>query len=262
LKRQHGFTLIELLVVIAIIAILAAILFPVFAKVREKARQTSCLSNEKQLGLGMIQYTQDNDEQIPIRNAHPSGPPADLQNSGWAGRIYPYVKSTGVYVCPDDTAGVTSSYMFNISFQSGFSNCSSWTAPASTVLLAETVGGPTYDVTSPSETTSPRMYVDVGAPDSGGKSATGPLGGRAFNSTWQASTTGRHTDGSNFLMADGHAKWLRGAAVSGGYPPILANCNQDDTPAVTGCNTGSPLAAGTSGTFADGSHPAATLSPL
>ena len=98
---QKGFTLIELLVVIAIIAILAAILFPVFAKAREKARQASCASNEKQLGLGFIQYTQDNDEEYPY---NPNNPNLTGQtgNYGWAGPIYPYVKSTGIYKCPDD----------------------------------------------------------------------------------------------------------------------------------------------------------------
>src|SRR5579872_7119000 len=99
MNRNKGFTLIELLVVIAIIAILAAILFPVFAKVREKARQTSCLSNEKQLGLGILQYTQDNDESfMPSDNGA-----VGMNGHGWASRIYPYVKSTGVYSCPDDT---------------------------------------------------------------------------------------------------------------------------------------------------------------
>src|SRR5579862_7576250 len=93
-SKRYGFTLIELLVVIAIIAILAAILFPVFAKVREKARQTSCESNMKQLGLGFIQYVQDNDETMPV--------PADAYGEGWAGHIYPYIKSTGVFGCPDD----------------------------------------------------------------------------------------------------------------------------------------------------------------
>jgi len=95
MQKRTGFTLIELLVVIAIIAILAAILFPVFAKAREKARQTSCLSNNKQLGLAFIQYVQDYDERYP-------GTPA--YGDGWAGLIYPYVKSTGVYNCPDDSS--------------------------------------------------------------------------------------------------------------------------------------------------------------
>src|SRR5476651_29540 len=98
MKRQ-GFTLIELLVVIAIIAILAAILFPVFAKAREKARQTSCASNEKQLGLAFIQYCQDYDEMFPVGtygNANGAGadPAAPYGNRGfgWAGQIYSYVK--------------------------------------------------------------------------------------------------------------------------------------------------------------------------
>ena len=98
MKRQSGFTLIELLVVIAIIAILAAILFPVFAKVREKARQTSCASNLKQLGLAFAQYTQDNEEQYPRYRDDDtaSGQP------GWSQAVYPYVKSVGVYSCPSN----------------------------------------------------------------------------------------------------------------------------------------------------------------
>jgi prepilin-type N-terminal cleavage/methylation domain-containing protein len=108
MNRRKGFTLIELLVVIAIIAILAAILFPVFAKAREKARQISCASNEKQLGLGIIQYVQDYDERFPDYAG----------DYGWAGQIYPYVKSTGVYKCPDDSNTAASpkvpiSYQFN-----------------------------------------------------------------------------------------------------------------------------------------------------
>jgi prepilin-type N-terminal cleavage/methylation domain-containing protein len=101
LKRRSftGFTLIELLVVIAIIAILAAILFPVFAKAREKARQISCASNLKQLGLGVLQYVQDNDEIYPTTNSN-SG--ANVPGN-WGQQIYPYVKSTGVFACPDST---------------------------------------------------------------------------------------------------------------------------------------------------------------
>ena len=86
--RRSGFTLIELLVVIAIIAILASILFPAFAKAREKARQTACLSNEKQIGLAFIQYSEDYDEQFP------QGYVAAQPNGGsWAQQIYAYIKN-------------------------------------------------------------------------------------------------------------------------------------------------------------------------
>src|ERR1700729_3180729 len=93
--KNKGFTLIELLVVIAIIAILAAILFPVFAKAREKARQTACLSNEKQMGTAVMMYVQDYDEHMPS---------VWDTNTGltWADEIYPYVKSLGVFVCPSN----------------------------------------------------------------------------------------------------------------------------------------------------------------
>ncbi len=109
MKRRSGFTLIELLVVIAIIAILAAILFPVFAQAREKARQISCLSNEKQLGLAVLQYVQDYDETFPLGSySFGTGP----QTPNWAITILPYVKSIGVYRCPDDSLnGYTPDYV-------------------------------------------------------------------------------------------------------------------------------------------------------
>ena len=108
MKRGSGFTLIELLVVIAIIAILAAILFPVFARAREKARQTSCLSNLKQLALGMLMYVQDYDEKYPAQNiAHyPGGPGAYPQDACCVERnIYieitqPYIKNRQLAICP------------------------------------------------------------------------------------------------------------------------------------------------------------------
>ena len=97
-RTRSAFTLIELLVVIAIIAILAAILFPVFARARENARRSSCQSNLKQIGLGVIQYTQDYDEKMVLRTA----------NSGttflsWRALIQPYIKSTQVFACPSNT---------------------------------------------------------------------------------------------------------------------------------------------------------------
>jgi len=99
MSARKAFTLIELLVVIAIIAILAAILFPVFAKAREKARESSCASNLKQIGLAIIQYTQDADEAFPPRS---SGDGTAAHTSAWSVLIYPYVKSDGVFICPSN----------------------------------------------------------------------------------------------------------------------------------------------------------------
>ncbi len=105
--KRNAFTLIELLVVIAIIAILAAILFPVFAQARATARKTACLSNMKQLTLGMLQYVQDYDERFPSWNwsffcdGGNQGLPRDSA-AFWTMAIYPYVKNDGVYQCQDD----------------------------------------------------------------------------------------------------------------------------------------------------------------
>ena len=86
-QNKTAFTLIELLIVIAIIAILATILFPVFATAREKARQTACASNLKQFGIALLQYEQDYDEFVPAGNGY---------LAGWGGQLYPYIKSVGV----------------------------------------------------------------------------------------------------------------------------------------------------------------------
>jgi prepilin-type N-terminal cleavage/methylation domain-containing protein/prepilin-type processing-associated H-X9-DG protein len=101
--RSKAFTLIELLVVIAIIAILAAILFPVFARAREKARQTQCAGNLKQLGLAVLQYIQDYDE-LPMCGLYyvPNDACGNRSGIGWAGQLYPYVRSPDVFSCPDD----------------------------------------------------------------------------------------------------------------------------------------------------------------
>ncbi|HZO89447.1 MAG TPA: DUF1559 domain-containing protein [Chthonomonadaceae bacterium] len=116
-KRTAGFTLIELLVVIAIIAILAAILFPVFAQARESARMTSCLSNMKQVGLSWLMYAQDYDETFPLSRAFSLNEPPELggangggcdcdsnctTNITWREETLPYVKNYGVYRCPSN----------------------------------------------------------------------------------------------------------------------------------------------------------------
>lgn len=240
---RRGFTLIELLVVIAIIAILAAILFPVFAKAREKARQASCASNEKQIALGLLQYVQDNDETMPF------GAGTDGIGHGWAGEIMPYTKSTGIFRCPDDpTADKTNkngkgeadpaiSYALNCMLGGGRSGgkLAGQNAPASTVLLCE-VRGVTTDLTTPNgdlwsqagnggDCDNCGGWMDHGSYDApngsgGNQFDTGMLGQPprvSIQNTWLGGrVNGRHTDGSNFALADGHVKWLRPSKVSPG----------------------------------------------
>ena len=238
-----AFTLIELLVVISIIAVLSAILFPVFAKVREKARQISCLSNEKQLGLAFMQYAQDNDETFPSDSDH--------YGQGWAGKMYPYVKSTGVYGCPDDptqpTAGASKlSYALNAAYVGGvsfyypqitqsYNNTVVQRSPSNTVLLFEIQGntnGPTHQagvpVNDPNEESSGSgLGSNAGAcglsPTTNwcyGKYATGDISGGGLA---PIGGKGVHNDGANYLASDGHAKWLRPDHISGGAPAVTEN---------------------------------------
>lgn len=179
-KVRRGFTLIELLVVIAIIAILAAILFPVFAQAREKARQTSCLSNEKQIGLSILMYTQDYDEQFPSGSrdyaANPnSATQLAFSGLGWAGQIYAYTKNAQIVKCPDDsTSGVSAtnttealypvSYAYNLNIAQNPADAS-LAAPANTVGIFE-VRNDIADVTAQNEiglsTTYPTIWSAVG----------------------------------------------------------------------------------------------------
>lgn len=296
-NARFAFTLIELLVVIAIIAILAAILFPVFAQAREKARAISCLSNMKQIGLSVVMYTQDYDE------TYAAGFNGYGGASGWAGQIYPYVKSTAVFHCPDDSTppginGHPSSYALNSNVinhaQLKYDGCPGFvptyslavlSAPASTVLIFEVDGSGNYDVSTEANAPgSPGSTVD----DCGGSPAGNGLGQPAFGlpalngfvatgsteltmatglpativpsdinggyAIYNNSPNGRHQNGANYIMADGHAKWLLPGAVSVGLNNYTSNG------AATPANNQNPLAAGTSGTMSNGQTPAVTFS--
>lgn len=186
--RRRGFTLIELLVVIAIIAILAAILFPVFAKAREKARQTSCLNNVKQLCLAVLQYTQDYDERLPLDATFPivsnyPGPPF------WDARLEPYVKNLQIFRCPS-AAGGTRNYRYN-SYRGGSTILPS--GGAGTAPLPHSLG----QIDSPAITV---LLVDI--PQAQTYNA---LGGWAIRN--EGDFIEVHNGGANFGLADGHAKW-------------------------------------------------------
>ena len=270
--KRNGFTLIELLVVIAIIAILAAILFPVFARVREKARQTTCLSNEKQLWLGLMQYAQDNNEYFPTAL---NGGSLYGGAYGWAGQIYPYVKSDGAYSCPDDPGkNPTVSFGMNTNLVNG-SNNACWqgfvaaklpqmAAPSQTVLLFEVQGLNNVD---PSTSLNTQANHDAspygnGTENSGacaafflgyagGMYATGQFPQVSVQTYKQSgayfAATGRHSGGSNFLLTDGHVKWLNPSAVSAGYDNTapgdkgtsVSSPSQGPTAANTGFSGGS-----------------------
>lgn len=193
-STSNGFTLIELLVVIAIIAILAAILFPVFARARENARRSACQSNLKQIGLGMAQYTQDYDEKLtPLARWDGA---ADIR---WTSLLQPYVKSTQLFSCPSNSSttditnggGARNHYIANGNWgaaQAGFQ----YARPMdeSSRLLSE--------LTDPVRTLTVAEYS----------------GTRADGFIWNTSAAGgmnpqNHLGMTNYLFADGHVKSMK-----------------------------------------------------
>ena len=215
---KYAFTLIELLIVIAIISILAAILFPAFLSARERARQSVCLSNERQLGAAVALYANDDDERLMPGNKL-AAPDADgVDHAGWAGILYPYVTAAGIFRCPDDDtqAGTVLgepaspvSYFMNQNFSGDAypagAALSEFAAPASTVVIAENTGIVTHRIarlTRRDEQESPfaDRFIQSGK-----------------------SPYERHTDGRNYLLADGHARWLRPDCVSTGSGAVAVS---------------------------------------
>jgi len=197
-QKSRGFTLIELLVVIAIIAILAAILFPVFARAREKARQTSCLSNVKQIALGILMYAQDYDEVlVPMQNTTSS-------SSRWYNLLQPYVKNMQIFRCPSKafTIGYGVSYR-NLAEDTGAGGraCSlgAIQSPAEALLIGDTERLNAGAVSQMDWYYSLRMYT---------------LGQIAGYNTNGIPTPGRHNDGNNVGFCDGHAKWISTQTMS------------------------------------------------
>jgi prepilin-type N-terminal cleavage/methylation domain-containing protein/prepilin-type processing-associated H-X9-DG protein len=190
-NTNRGFTLVELLVVIAIIAILAAIMFPVFAKSREKARQASCQSNLKSIGAAMLMYAQDYDEMFPQAGTEGS-------NNRWDAAIHPYMRSTKIFKCPSHSLDAsTNSYGANLLLLGVGS--SKITSPTAEVLIFD------------GNTQKSVRLVGNGMVFSSFKMAA---------STYDDDNTFllTHGDGDNICFADGHVKWYRTRALSNAAP--------------------------------------------
>jgi len=205
-RRNQGFTLIELLVVIAIIAILAAILFPVFAQAREKARQTTCASNLKQLGLGEMMYAQDYDQHYL-----PWWGDGVTKGQGWSSILMPYVKNEQLFTCPSD--GISRgknkkrSYTMNGDWyspdQRGLSR--SYTTDKGT--------GPPLGGYSESEVEQPAntiMFCDRWEANNFLLGQGWSVSASECHLHQGTGNTGlnNHMDATNFSMADGHVKWI------------------------------------------------------
>jgi prepilin-type processing-associated H-X9-DG protein len=248
------------------IAVLTAILFPVFAQAREKARQTVCLSNARQIGLAILQYVQDNNDTFP-NGIRQDGSKFYWPGEGWAGQCRPYLPSLGVFHCPSDRTpmvpdGQVVSYGYNINLAGMFTRPPSagvesvaLTSPAHSVLLFEVSGvavnlrvaregampgavlGP--DLSAASNGLDNRLYASSDdVTTTANRYSTGELGGRRPLNPLQTQfipAFGRHAGGSNFLLADGHAIWLPGSAVSSGVDAPASDCEQDNVPARPGC---------------------------
>lgn len=180
-RAQTGFTLIELLVVIAIIAILASILFPVFARAREKARQSSCLSNQKQLMLAFASYVQDYDETWPISYWDPLISRWRPDYTYWIGELAPYIKNTQVLLCPGNMAGSSQcGYLYNATLNQ--LNDGAIGNPSERVAIACSRSSTHWALDS-------RQYVGY---------APAPSNCRIKD---------QHNEGANHGFCDGHAKW-------------------------------------------------------
>lgn len=228
---RKGFTLIELLVVIAIIAILAAILFPVFARARENARRASCASNLKQIGLGMMQYTQDYDEKYPLDGASwDAGQDWQKDFNSWRTLTFPYVKSEQLYMCPSnpDNSVDTIDTGWSGPLPSTPSFKVSYNAIVGTVLNDSPVS--IAEVQFPSSTLAVTEAYR-GANWDGTTWKSGGLHRRLnpyWNENWDDLFAG-HMGTTNYLFADGHVKALRPMQTQSATTSLWTMNNQPDS---------------------------------
>jgi prepilin-type N-terminal cleavage/methylation domain-containing protein/prepilin-type processing-associated H-X9-DG protein len=215
-QKKTGFTLIELLVVIAIIALLAAILFPVFARARENARRSSCQNNLKQIGVAVAAYSQDYDEMLPITawnggatgiQENSGGSGGSIGNSGWWQFMQPYIKSTQTFACPSNpsakhsnkaataVAGVWPEIPISYAFNKNYimaQSLSNVAKPAGKVMVVESGGSSNFQGT----------YI--------------PTSQDTWTTIFKDRVWAGHLGTANYLFGDGHVKALRPTATMTG----------------------------------------------
>lgn len=202
---QKGFTLIELLVVIAIIALLAAILFPVFGRARENARRSSCQSNMKQIGLGLMQYIQDFDERTPFAANYDVTNYASLTSRNWISQIQPYVKSWKLFRCP-------SAVDTTVAGNKPIGNSDTNLAVNGMVQKRHVSEIPNTASIIWCQEMKEASYVAVERPYS--PANYGGTDTRWFN--WcNVNISNNHFDGGNLLFCDGHVKWKKQRSITG-----------------------------------------------
>ncbi len=214
--RRRGFTLIELLVVIAIIAILAAILFPVFVQAREAARKTQCLSNTRQLGSAYMMYLQDNDERFPphvTERTAPTPSRADAALHSYRFKLMPYVKNDGVFKCPSAPAWPAPGpgQWFSTDYGNNHNEANLPTAQQTSWYRSNPDFG-FNEGTSLADLDRPAEFILIG--DAGRSDGSASRGGLypqpwAFSVTTQSRLLARHQGGANIAYADGHSRWTR-----------------------------------------------------
>jgi prepilin-type N-terminal cleavage/methylation domain-containing protein/prepilin-type processing-associated H-X9-DG protein len=234
-SHKHAFTLIELLVVIAIIAILAAILFPVFARARENARRASCQSNLKQIGLGVMQYVQDYDERYPLYRSNTAANTTPSNPYGFADEIQPYLKSSQIFQCPSESGAATVGATGTPFAGQANPTATGYTDYSYNMMLSSDNGGNFNRGRSMAELTQVSLTVMV-VEDSPFYASTWEWGcglaaacslfpaGPAKTSVAAAN---RHLGGSNIGFADGHVKWFKSAGDTSAY---FANVYNSMTP--------------------------------
>lgn len=249
-QLKRGFTLIELLVVIAVISILAAILFPVFARARENARRTSCASNMKQLALGVLQYTQDYDERMPIPYRAKTGDesPLAFYRAGsdyfsqftWVDGIDPYIRNSQVFKCPSDSIKLTGSYAADGTYgavsygmnnylngkvtvsngpritdnynYSGSQPLANIVSPSHKIMLGEVYKGSNYPTPILVTFAGEEAQIYYKYPLDLEFDGSTAWGEKVMGTATFQTTgfKGRHFGGANIAFVDGHVKWMNG----------------------------------------------------